>query len=737
MMASGATRQVMIRFLGDTKDLDQAAGRGERSVSAWGKATSKVLGTIGALVAGAQLIDFFKQGVSGAADLEQSIGAVDSVFKDSAQQIHAWADSAATDVGLSANAYREMATTVGAQLKNMGIAQEDVAIQADDLIGKGADLAAQFGGPTSEAVAALGSLLRGETDPIERYGISIKQADINAKLAEMGLDGLEGQAAKTARTQALLTLVNEQGADAWGTFARETDTASGQAQIAAAQFEDMRTTVGAALLPVLTEFGQIANETLIPALQQSANWLQENSDTIGPLVKVAGGAAVAVGGLAVAVKGVQVARSITNTALIPFSAGVERLDKHAPGAARGVRGIGRAARVAGGALTGLLVIEQINNAFGEGADDLRRWYDVLTAGTEDDPAAQLKIVEEELARLKEQIEDAPDTDLGPLGTIYWTDWSGEVVKAADQADHLEEKKKDLVAQIEAEKVATQRNTSSTKDGTAATQDAASAAEDQADALDELIDKLDEASGRVLSQRDAARQLEEAYDAATEAIEENGAGLDITTEAGRANQAALDDVAQAALDEAEANLRAGASMKSVRADMREARSEFIRVATQMGLTEDEAKALADRLGLIPGNYKATVDAEDEATPTINKVSGKLDDLDGKTARTFIRTVETVGGYTPGPRSYGRASGGPVMPGWMLVGEEGPELVRFGSAGTVMQHEESMGLLRGMAAGGDVHVNVEISRHEIEGIAQVTVERNGRKTRRAVLAGAMKS
>src|SRR5690606_3880852 len=263
-----------------------------------------------------------------------------------------------------------------------------------------------------------------------------------------------------------------------------------------------------------------------------------------------------------AVKGVQVARSITNTALIPFTAGVERLDKHAPGAARGVRGIGRAARVAGGALTGLLVIEQINNAFGEGADDLRRWYDVLTAGT----------------------EDAPDTDLGPLGTIYWTDWSGEVVKAADQADHLEEKKKDLVAQIEAEKVATQRNTSSTKDGTAATQDAASAAEDQAEALDELIDKLDEASGRVLSQRDAARQLEEAYDAATEAIEENGAGLDITTEAGRANQAALDDVAKAALDEAEANLRAGASMKSVRADMREARGEFIRVATQMGLTE---------------------------------------------------------------------------------------------------------------------------------------------------------
>ena len=60
----------------------------------------------------------------------------------------------------------------------MGVAAGDLAPVTNDLVGLGADLAAQFGGSSADAVAALSSLLRGETDPIEKYGVAIKQADI-------------------------------------------------------------------------------------------------------------------------------------------------------------------------------------------------------------------------------------------------------------------------------------------------------------------------------------------------------------------------------------------------------------------------------------------------------------------------------------------------------------------------------------------------------------------------------
>src|SRR5690606_19832279 len=126
--------------------------------------------------------------------------------------------------------------------------------QTNDLVGLGADLAATFGGSTSDAVSALSSLLRGERNPIERYGVSMNEATVKAKMAALGLDGLTGEAEKNAKLQATLAILTEQTADAQGQFAREADTAAGAAQIATAKQEDMRAKIGTGLLPIYTKF---------------------------------------------------------------------------------------------------------------------------------------------------------------------------------------------------------------------------------------------------------------------------------------------------------------------------------------------------------------------------------------------------------------------------------------------------------------------------------------------------
>src|SRR5665647_3824366 len=61
-------------------------------------------------------------------------------------------------------------------------------------------------------------------------------------------------------------------------------------------------------------------------------------------------------------------------------------------------------------------------------------------------------------------------------------------------------------------------------------------------LEDLVSRQAEAAGVVLSERDAQRQFQAAIDDATAALETNGQTLDITTEAGRANQDALDGIA---------------------------------------------------------------------------------------------------------------------------------------------------------------------------------------------------
>ncbi len=220
-------------------------------------------------------IGYTLQSVSLASDLEQSTGGVTAQFKDQAGDILTAAKTAATAVGLSRSTYQQYATVVGAQLKNLGIRQDQVSGKTIDLIALGADLAAQFGGPTSQAVEALSSLLRGERDPIERYGVSLKQADIDARLAAMGMSDLTGEAEKQATIQATLALLWEQTADAQGTFFREQDTYAGKQQRLMAQLTDAQTEFGNALLPTATQVLEFANDDLLPALKAAL-------DDIGP-----------------------------------------------------------------------------------------------------------------------------------------------------------------------------------------------------------------------------------------------------------------------------------------------------------------------------------------------------------------------------------------------------------------------------------------------------------------------
>ena len=210
---------------------------------------SAALGGIGLLA---------KQSMEYAAEAEQSYGAVESIFADHAQGIIDNSKRAATEVGVSGREYRELAANMGAMLKNMGMPMDEVADKSENLVGVAADLAATFGGTTKEAVESVTSLLRGETDPIEKYGVSIKQADINARMAADGLDDLTGEAEKQAKAQTLLKLLTEQTASAQGQFARETDTAAHKQQVATAKYNDAKEAIGTALLPLMAEFADKA-----------------------------------------------------------------------------------------------------------------------------------------------------------------------------------------------------------------------------------------------------------------------------------------------------------------------------------------------------------------------------------------------------------------------------------------------------------------------------------------------
>lgn len=224
----------------------------------------KLTKTLGGLALGAGILKFGSDSVKAAADAEQAVGGVAAVFKGQASQIEKAAQGAAKSIGLSTTAYEQLATVLGSQLKTAGFA--DFADKTKELIGLGADLAAQFGGTTSDAVSAISSLMKGERDPIERYGVSIKQAAVDAEILAEGLDTSTTAAKNHAQAQATLALLTNQTVDAQGAAAREVDTAAARYQQFTATLTDLEAQVGSALLPSLNGLLDVGLQ-LAPAIQ--------------------------------------------------------------------------------------------------------------------------------------------------------------------------------------------------------------------------------------------------------------------------------------------------------------------------------------------------------------------------------------------------------------------------------------------------------------------------------------
>ncbi len=280
----GKTAILAVRIIGDATDAIAAMDRLDGSMKGMQGTMDKA--SAGAGIALGAITAMGVAAGNAASEAQQASGAVESVFGSIAGKITAQAEEASQAVGLSETSYSNLASVLGAQLKNMGISLEEAGDKTDWLIGLGADLSATFGGTTSEAVSALSSLLRGERDPIERYGVSMNQAAIDAEKAALGLSGLTGEADKNATLQATLSLLTRQTADAQGQFAREADTAAGQAQRSAAEWENASAALGEQLLPLMSDGAKIAADL--------AKWMGDN-------VPIVTAVAIAVGGLSGAI----------------------------------------------------------------------------------------------------------------------------------------------------------------------------------------------------------------------------------------------------------------------------------------------------------------------------------------------------------------------------------------------------------------------------------------------------
>lgn len=224
--------------------------------------------------------------VRAASDLQQASGGVDAVFKTSADSVHAWATTAAQDVGLASSEYKTMAAQIGGALVGMGIPLDQAAQSTHDLMLRAADLASVYGGTTAQATEAVSSAFRGEYDALQRLIPSVSAKAVADQMAAESAAGMTYASEEQAKAAAITNLIMEKSAGVTGNFAKEADTAAGSQAIASASFRDTAAALGEQLIPYMV--------TAMEWFTKIAKWVSENIPLVTALAVVIGTLAAAV-----------------------------------------------------------------------------------------------------------------------------------------------------------------------------------------------------------------------------------------------------------------------------------------------------------------------------------------------------------------------------------------------------------------------------------------------------------
>lgn len=208
-----------------------------------------------------------------ASDLAETVSKTNVVFGDAADEVLAFGDNAATSIGQSKQAALDAASTFGGLAKGIGLSADESADFSIKLTTLASDLASFGNTSPEEAVLALGSALRGESEPIRKYNVLLNEAAIKQEAYSSGIAKQGAELTEQQKVQARYNVILKQTSDAQGDFARTSDGAANQQRILSAQMKDLQANVGQGLLPIFTRLVSTANDvtgaftSLSPATQ--------------------------------------------------------------------------------------------------------------------------------------------------------------------------------------------------------------------------------------------------------------------------------------------------------------------------------------------------------------------------------------------------------------------------------------------------------------------------------------
>jgi hypothetical protein len=322
-------RPDMRTFKGETQagvsraDLGKAGDKQGRDFGhAFAGGAKRVIGVIGAALAGREILIGIKATVDAASDLNETVSKTGNVFGKSAGQVLNWSQTSATSFGLSRQAALAATSQFGDMFIQLGFGQKQSAKLSEGLIKTAADLGSFHNVDPSDVLNRIGAAMRGEYDSLQelipnisaarveqeamrlglvksvkdsgavaiaRQRVALAQEKLNKAVADHGKSSLQARQSSIAlsvaqrglekatggtkvemtaaqKAQATLSIIQRDGANAANDFAETSGGLANQQRILSSQMDNLKGKIGAGLLPIFVSLARTANEQVLPPL---------------------------------------------------------------------------------------------------------------------------------------------------------------------------------------------------------------------------------------------------------------------------------------------------------------------------------------------------------------------------------------------------------------------------------------------------------------------------------------
>jgi hypothetical protein len=227
-------------------------------------------------------------GISAAVEQATSLGEETSksavVFGDSAAKVMEFAKSAEA-IGLSTASALQATGAFGNLFTAMGLGSQQAADYATSMTALGADLASFNNSTVDDAVQAIGAALRGEAEPIRRFGVILDDATLKQEaLSQRLISSTSGALTPAIKAQAAYAAILKQTTAAQGDFARTSGSLANLGRVVQSQASNILGDVGAAFAPLFQSAVSAISSVLSavrPFISEVAEGVRGSLATIG------------------------------------------------------------------------------------------------------------------------------------------------------------------------------------------------------------------------------------------------------------------------------------------------------------------------------------------------------------------------------------------------------------------------------------------------------------------------